>query len=486
MTCHHSNCRFLVFTIAVLSLTAKLIAAEPPMVAEFRDETGDFGLALGNGAACWADLDNDGWSDLCAGGTAWRNDAGQRFTNLADGLGEVVAADFNNDGFVDLFSWSTMRVLRNIDGTGFEALELPELPACVSRGACWGDFNTDGFCDLYVAGYEDWNNGITYPDLILMNHNGNAFKLTWSEVRFRARGVSACDFDEDGDIDIYVSNYRLQPNVLWINDGTGTFTDETVKYNALATSPGFQGGHSIGAAWGDFDNDGRFDLFAGNFAHVDGRGDQPKSRFLRNTGDAENPAFENRGPGGVFYQESYASPSAGDFDNDGDLDLFFTTVYETASFGRKNNPVLFRNDGQFEFTDVTAAVGLADLGATYQNAWSDFDQDGDLDLVTQGKLFVNHSPSEHGHWLGVRLEGDGKHVSRSAIGAQIRIQIGNRTITRQVEAGTGEGNQNDLTLHCGLGLQPGQVDLKIRWPNGKKQSLTDVKLDGVITARFEP
>jgi len=387
----------------------------------------------------------------------------------------VVAADFDNDGFVDLFSWASKRVYRNRAGKSFVPVPMPELPACGSLAACWGDFNGDGFVDLYVGGYEDWGKGITYPDLLLLNNKGRGFTLAWSQSRWRARGVTACDFDQDGDLDVYVSNYRLQPNVLWLNDGSGKFRDVAVQAGALATSRGFRGGHSIGAAWGDFDDDGRIDLFAGNFAHRDSRGDQPKSRFLRNVSAPGNPGFKDLGTCGVFYQESYASPAAGDFDNDGDLDLFFTTVYGTASFGRKNYPVLFRNDGAFKFADATAAAGLAKLPPTYQAAWADFDNDGDLDLVTAGKLFVNQGTGNH--WLEVVLEGDGKKVNRSAVGAQVRLRIGGVTITRQVEAGTGQGNQNDLRLHFGLGESSGPLALEVLWPGGQRQSLRVEKPD---------
>lgn len=472
-------------TIAITSaLTGGLVALaqDPPSAPGFRDRTAELRLQLSNSQACWVDVDNDGWSDLCAGGVVWLNNAGKSFTKLADGFGEVVAADFDNDGFADLFSWSAIHVYRNNAGKDFEPVEMPVLPKCVSRGACWGDFDGDGFVDVYVGGYEDWDAGITYPDFLLMNEKGKSFKLAWSEVRFRARGATACDFDQDGDLDVYVSNYRLQPNVLWLNEGKGQFKDATVAYNAVGTSPGFEGGHSIGAAWGDFDNDGKVDLFVGNFAHVDDRGDQPKSRFLRNLGADKGHTFEDRGPCGVFYQESYASPSAGDFDNDGDLDLFFTTIYETASFGRKNNPVLFRNDGGFAFADATAAAKLPPLPATYQAAWADFDHDGDLDLVTAGKLFENSTPKRN--WLKLRLEGDGNTVNRSAVGAQVRLQLPNQLLTRNIEAGTGEGNQNDLLLHFGLGDHPKPVHLDILWPNGKNQIVENAEIDRSITIRF--
>jgi hypothetical protein len=186
----------------------------------------------------------------------------------------------------------------------------------------------------------------------------------------------------------------------------------------------------------------------------------------------------------VFYQESYASPAAADYDNDGDLDLFFTTVYGVASFGRPNHPVLFRNDGGFVFTDVTAAAKLAGQGPTYQAAWGDVDNDGDLDLTTAGRLFVNQATGRH--WLKVRLVGNGTSINRAAIGAQVRLRHGEQTLARQVEAGTGEGNQNDLVLHFGLGEHPGPVTLEVTWPNGTRQTVEQVAVDRLQTITASP
>jgi len=459
------------------SLAGAALTAEPAFV----DVTAAVGLSLGNDAACWVDFDQDGWPDLVTGGTAWRNEKGKHFSKAAD-VGSSVAADYDNDGFPDLFSFSQMKLWHNEGGRGFREAGLPALPPTSSRGACWGDFDRDGFVDLYVGGFEDWDRQITYPSFILMNRKGKAFELTWQDATVRTRGVTACDPDQDGDLDVYASNYRLQPNRLWVNDGAGRFVDRAAERNAVATSPGFEGGHSIGAAWGDFDNDGLIDLFAGNFAHVDDRGDQPKSRFLRNQGKAKGYVFEDMGTCGVFYQESYASPSAADFDNDGDLDLFFTTVYFPASFDRPNYPVLFRNDGRFVFADATAGSGLEKLPPTYQSAWADFDRDGRNDLVSAGRLFANRSPKHH--WLEVRLQGDGRTVDRSAVGAQVRIRLGDKVLTRQVEAGTGEGDQNDLTLHFGLGGRRTPVDVSVRWPGGRTQTLRRVPLDRAVTVKF--
>jgi hypothetical protein len=449
----------------------------------FINRSEELGVA-GGSTACWFDMNNDGWVDVLVGGTLYRNLRGQSFAAVGD-FGACVAGDFDNDGLTDLFAYGGAQVYRNIDGQSFEALAMPDRPAGAHLGAALCDLNGDGYLDVYVGGYEAWPSE-THADFILHNRAGRVFSVTWSEVRYRARGVTACDYDRDADVDIYVSNYRLQPNVLWQNQGDYTFLDKAAEFNALATDRGFGGGHSIGSCWGDFNDDGHIDLFAGNFAHNDGRGHQPESHCLLNRGPEGNYHFEDLGQRGVFYQESYASPSAGDFDNDGDLDLFFTTVYGVASFGVPNNPVLFQNDGSFNFGNATGAAGLGGLPATYQAAWADFDNDGDLDLMAGGSLFENQGGTGNS-WLKVTLEGDGRTVNRSAIGAQVRIPLpGGRILTRHVEAGTGQGNQNELTLHFGLGTHRAPVNLEIFWPDGTSQLVENVALNQRVTYLREP
>lgn len=457
---------------AVVPVVAAPLLAQPLFV----DRTADLGLSLDNGVAAWGDVNNDGWPDLCNAGAIWINRQGKTFERV-EAPGTGLLADIDNDADADLICFSPVAIYRNTaplpgDTPRFEQVALPDLPQTSSLGAAVADFNADGFLDVYIGGYESWDPPITYPDLLLLSDGSGGFTLAMSVVEFRARGVTACDFDEDADADIYVSNYRLQPNVLWINDGRGAMRNRAAEHNALATSDTFRGGHSIGACFADFDNDGHFDLFAGNFAHVDARGDQPKSRFLRNLGPEHDWTFDDLGECGVWYQESYASPAAGDFDNEGLVDLYFTTVYADASFGKKNYPVLFGNQTTaqgWKFADVTEGSGLERLPPTYQAAWADFDRDGDLDLVTAGRLFVNEMPADR-QWIQVRLVGDAGPGGRQAVGAQVRL-IGLQldTPARQVEIGTGQGNANSAILHFGLGDRTEPVCIEVRWPDGTRQ-----------------
>ena len=145
-------------------------------------------------------------------------------------------------------------------------------PSQNARGASWGDHDNDGDLDLYQGGYESQLSGY-FPDTIIKNNGDDNFTVTWTQPNDTvvtpgrprpARGVTSADFDRDGDIDVYVSNYRLEPNGLYVNDGTGSFSDQGAALG-VAGEPGssYPYGHTIGSAWGDMDNDGELDLFVG-------------------------------------------------------------------------------------------------------------------------------------------------------------------------------------------------------------------------------
>jgi hypothetical protein len=483
----------------------------------FKDETSELGLKqLGNAAVACIDYNNDGYVDLYSNGKLWRNNEGKSFSKIRDeGEGRAVWADYDNDGYPDFYIYNDnnkQQLFWNDHDMQFVLQSFPTLLMEKSYGASWADFNGDGYVDLYIGGYNDKNIGFNQRDVRIINltdpkqKSGRRFELDKEQTSEQqkkaqglARGVTSCDFDEDGDIDIYVSNYGLQPNLLWLNIGKGIFKELAAHFNVVAAFelfPGgyFPGGHSIGAVWGDFNNDGLFDLFVSNFAHPKdyfrpGRPPkrQPESRFLKNLGPKKKYIFQDLGQCGIYYQESYASPAAGDYDNDGDVDLFLTTVGDPYYPG--DYSVLYRNEGNWNFTNVTGAEGLYDAIhqdplCGYQAAWFDYDRDGDLDLITDGKLFENQSNKNN--WLKVHLQGDGKQVNRSAIGTQVRIKLKDRTLTRQVEAGTGEGNQNDLILHFGLGKNEGPVELEVSWPNVKeKQIIPNVDVNQQTKVTFQ-
>lgn len=144
--------------------------------------------------------------------------------------------------------------------------------------------------------------------------------------------------------------------------------------------------------------------------------------------------------------------------------------------------MLLRNEGDWVFTDVTAAGGLAGIPSTYQAARADIDDDGDLDLVTAGRIYENQTTDRS--WLKVVLVGDGVYVNGSAVGAQARIAMGEEILTRQVEAGTGEGNQNDLTLHFGLGPSVRPVTVDVLWPDGTEESYGPYELNQTVTISY--
>jgi hypothetical protein len=275
----------------------------------------------------WADFDNDGDQDLLMNGRKlYRNNGlpNWNFTEVTSDAGLYGSvnsgawADYDNDGWLDFYAtagvgnWDILWH-NNGDGT-FEnvTVEAGNLyDDYNSQASGWGDYDNDGFVDLYVANYEvALSEGM--PD-VLYHSNGDG---TFTDVTVGAgiddyaklpfpypgRGVAWGDYDNDGDLDIYISNYRLLPNYLWENNGDGTFTDRAFDRGVAGMERWYSGqgpyyGHTIGSAWGDIDNDGDFDLFVANLVHKDNvwpwiRGlICDDSKFYQNNGSAENYNF---------------------------------------------------------------------------------------------------------------------------------------------------------------------------------------------------
>ncbi len=340
-----------------------------------------------------------------------------------------------------------------------------------SEGAAWGDMDGDGWVDLYVANYEmpttwtgdELSHGT--PDRLWQN-NGDG---TFTDVSEQAgildgpdqcgRGVNWADYDDDGWIDIFVSNYRLNYNFLWRNKGYGRF--EMVAGDVGVAGEKIQAayGHTIGSEWGDLDNDGDWDLFTANLAHPRFIEFSDKSMLYMNSGPPDYTFTDVREAAGITYYETHSDTALGDYDNDGLPDLFVTGVY----VGYRS--FLYRNLGSLRFEDVTYPAGIrVDNG--WGAAWADYDNDGDLDLAVRGGPYRNDTDA--GNYLKVHLVG--RFSNRAAIGARVRIRVGDTVQMRQVEGGKGTTTQNSLTLHFGLGDAAGADELEITWPTWPPQS----------------
>ena len=420
---------------------------------------------MADGTAAWVDINQDGHIDLNAGNQIWLNDGDGTFSQMPDTsiASSAVWGDINNDGYPDAVCWAGPGYMYlNEAGKSLKDIsdKLPDFPTKVSLGATLGDFNGDTYLDIYVGGYES---PAYQLDAMYFGNGDMTFKEVWRTkgTTMPARGITTADYDEDGDLDIYVSNYRLVANTLWQNDGKGVFAQ--VEKAAKVDGDGGLGawGHTIGSSWGDFDNDGHLDLFVGNFSHPPAYQDRPK--FLKNLGKGGEWVFQDlSAEAGLAWQESFASPALADFDNDGKLDLYFTTVYGG------DHCVLYKNNGGFKFSNVTSESGIsADI--TYQAAWGDFDNDGDLDLATKGRLYQNQSASRN--YVKVKLVGNDV-TDKMAIGSQVRIKIGEEILTRQVCSSTGQGNQNSTVLHFGLGDHDSDVEATVFWIGGGSQEVT--------------
>ncbi len=421
----------------------------------------------GNGVA-WGDYDNDGDLDLylgnlnAPGSKLLRNDGGGTFTNVTVGALIGVTAigvawgDYDNDGDLDLYAANdgANTLIRN-DGAGIftDVTAGPLGDNGGSQGVAWADFDRDGDLDLFFA------NASATPalrqDKLLRNDGGGIFTDVTAGPLVEAdnnTGIAWGDYDNDGDPDLYIAADGA-PSRLLRNDGAGSFTDVTTGPLAIT-------GVATGVAWGDFDNDGDLDLYV---ARGSGQGD----RLLRNDG---GDAFTDVTAGALVDTDSTQGIAWGDYDNDGDLDLYL------ANATTPNR--LLRNDGGV-FVDVTTAPldggGRNSTGV----AWGDYDGDGDLDLFLSSwfgpKSLFRNGLSSGNHWLHVDLTGT--LSNRFGLGARIRVIAGGRTQIREVSGGAGYFSQDSLTAEFGLGQATVVDSVQVRWPSGTVQTLLNVAVD---------
>jgi hypothetical protein len=486
----------------------------------FTDIGHDLEVAAVNlaGGSIMDDFDNDGNLDIltttyqpCEHVIYYHNDGNGRMSDrsLAAGLGEQLGgfngmqADYDNDGWLDLFitrgAWlfdygRKRNSLLHNNGDGsftdvtFEAgLARPSYP---TLAAAWSDYDNDGNVDIYV-GNEANNQQQPYPSQLFHNNGDGTFTDVAPAAGVTndrmAKGVAWGDYDNDGDLDLYVSNFG--PNRLYRNNGDGSFTD--VAPLLKVTEPA---GQSFVPWFWDYDNDGWLDLIVAGYGAavediaLDYLGQQPEAgqrpRLYRNT---SRGAFEDvTGKVGLNRVMLPMGANFGDIDNDGWPDFYLGTG--DPQFSTLVPNVMFWNDSGQRFVDVTESARVGHLPKGHGIAFGDVDNDGDQDIYLQAGGFfpgdahpnaLFENPGAGNHWLTAKLVGE--RSNRAAIGARIAVTVTEgarqRPIHVEVTSG-GSFGANSLQQEIGLG-QAERIDaLEIYWPASRiRQVFRDLAVD---------
>ena len=460
---------------------------------------GDVVHDLAKTAAVWADFNNDGLLDLyiaAYGGTNafYRNDGNGIFTKItqgepvqdADNHIRPAAADYDNDGNLDLLapagfcapSASYTRLFRGHgDGTFSRSSGNGLTDQAGHFVGAWADFDNDGFLDLWTQNIQDC--GVPVKSLLFHNNGDGTFTNAASSPSASELSVAFAflwaDYDNDGFMDLLIVNNKHDTsNLLYHNNRNGTFT--RVPTGAIATDRGPENGN--GGAWGDYDNDGFLDLF------VTTSFERP-NRLYHNNGDGtftkitSGPMLSHSGGG-----DSIAC-AWGDFDNDGNLDLFVSNV------GAKNG--LYRNNGNGTFTQILSGSPADDGGPGIFSggcSWVGYDNDGFLDLFVlesaeDGTLLPNllyHNGGTTNAWIEVKCVGTVSN--RSAVGAKVRVRatIGGRTFWQLREINEGSGYSSaPLIAHFGLGDATNADIVRIEWPSGIVQEFQGLAAKQIVT-----
>jgi hypothetical protein len=381
----------------------------------------------------------------------------------AAGRAEGVAwVDFDGDGDLDLHLVTRgaepdfLFENRGVDGMVRASESVLERVAGSSM-ACWADADLDGWLDVFLVAYGDDQTNTFFRNL----GQGRFEELRGSPLTAGSGMGRACawgDPDGDGLLDLYVGNAR-EPNQLFRNRGDFLFEPDFGAGHVVEDV-----GYTYGLSWADYDGDGHQDLFVANF-------------------DVRNVLYRNDGVGGLIPVQGDPLGSSGegaskghawgDYDLDGDLDLFVAN----GTYGPDMRNFLFSNDGRGGFSRDHRGELPAHADTSAGAAWADVDRDGDLDLFVANwgssdqvnRLYLNTTSDRTGlGWVALSLRSDSPntHGWGAKVSAKVRIDDADRWMTRWHIPTTGYGSQNELLVHFGLG-NASQIDsLIIRWPSG--------------------
>jgi hypothetical protein len=484
------------------------------------------------------DYDNDGWQDVffVNGGSfankqtaasakhrLYRNNRNGKFIDVTSTSGIEISgfgmgacsADYDNDGWADLYitSFGGNRLYRNTGAGRFEDVTekagVGTGPKVWSASCAFGDIDNDGSVDLFVTNYVDFSpsnnkycnysgdvrvychpnvyNGV--PDILYRN-NGNG---TFTDVGQKAGihrsdgkglGVVFGDYDNDGWIDIYVANDSV-PNFLFHNKGGGVFEEVGLRAGVAVGSDG-QPLAGMGTDMGDINGDGLLDIFVTNL-------DRQTHNLYRNLGKGlfADVTFESGvaeatlpfvGFGTAFF----------DYDNDTDLDLAIANgdvidnvslFRDSTSYEQRN--LLLQNNGAGKFKDVgpISGPGFALKKPSRALAVGDLDNDGDLDVVIanvgQTADVLRNDGGNRSNSLLIRTTGS--KSNRDGIGARLKLSVGGKVLVGEVKAGSSYLAQNDLRVHFGLDQATRADRLEIRWPSGVVDMFENVEANQILT-----
>lgn len=495
---------------------------------------------MGGGGIALFDCDNDGKLDLAVvndstieqyrkGGelmiTLYHQDGNSSAIHFTDvtkasglttrGWGMAIAVgDYDNDGLPDLYvtGYGHNVLYHNLGNCKFEDVTTKAgvEGGGFSTGAAWADYDRDGNLDLFVARYVKTDvNHLPDPARSFHGYKGVLFELpdtmegetdflfrnrgdgTFEDVSEKAgvndpdklhgMGVVWGDYDGDGWPDLYVTN-DFGRTFLYHNRHNGTF-EEVGSPSGTGLGPDGQGYGNMAADFGDFDRDGKLDLF------VTRADNQPASLYW-NQGDYFLDVARKAGIASLTMAPVKWGTGFGDFDNDGWLDILvangnFSSLLDTLPKGERfAEPIqLFRNRGNLTFEEVADAAGL-NTGRLYSRrgtAFGDINNDGKLDAVVFNadappSVFLNETTNSN-HRVLLRLIGT--RSNRAAIGARVRVTTSKMTQIDEVRGGGSYNSSNDTRLHFGLGSEAVINKIEVLWPSGLRQEFSEIQADAI-------
>ncbi len=470
---------FLIFGCKEKAPDVSITEGVPPLfrIVEHGRIATDGGQSRG---VAWGDYDQDGDPDLYVANSngqwnaLYRNNGNGTFKKMTDdggsirALSEVVLhggnseganwVDYDNDGDLDLYVASRGKeanfLFRNYENKGFTRItDSPLTEEGISASmSCWADIEGDGDLDVLIVASGSG------PNLLFKNLGEGTFEEVkdhpMADGSGRGRACACGDSNGDGLPDFYIAN-AMRPNLFYKNQGDWQF--EAVTRGHLVEDIGY----SYGVSWADYDGDGDLDLFLANFN---------KENFLyANDGKGRLTPISK---GQIALETGGASKGHtwGDYDNDGDLDLYIAN----GTYKPDMQNFLYLNTGSGDFVRDMSEVMTVPADTSAGAAHADFDRDGDLDIFVANwgssdqinKLYENRTKGRN--WISVRLRG--QTSNRFGIGAKIVLEISengtDKMLYRWMYPVTGYGSQNDYEIHFGLGNFRTIKSMQITWPSG--------------------